>query len=224
MKIPPLFCLIAFFLFPALAQNERYLKPIDEARQDASFFAFRTKLIEAVKKRDTKYLLGVVDPRIRNTFGEDDGIRYFKKTWKIESPKSEFWDKFTPVIGNGGVFSSVGRTKLFSAPYTYTSFPEDLDNVEYAAIFGGEVNLRERPDVKSKALGLLSHNIVKVDYQNSVPLSEKEKYRYSWLRVETLGGRRGFVKAEYVRGPLDYRAVFEKKNGRWKMTAFIAGD
>jgi hypothetical protein len=39
-----------------------------------------------------------------------------------------------------------------------------------------------------------------------------------------LGGKKGFVKAEFVRSPIDYRAIFEKKGRNWKLTAFVAGD
>jgi hypothetical protein len=44
------------------------------------------------------------------------------------------------------------------------------------------------------------------------------------LKVETLSGKKGFIKAKYVRSPIDYRAIFEKNNGKWKMGAFISGD
>jgi hypothetical protein len=32
------------------------------------------------------------------------------------------------------------------------------------------------------------------------------------------------VRRRDVRDLADYRAVFEKRGGRWRMTAFIAGD
>ncbi len=222
MKTLFLFCFIVFGFFTVSAQ-ERFVKPIDEAKKDASFLAFRTKLIAAAKRRDAKHILSVVDPDIRNTFGEDDGIRYFKKTWKIEDPKSEFWNEFLPVITNGGTFSKEDGGKMFSAPYTFNGFPEDLDSFTYSAIFGNNVNLREKADLNAKIAARLSYNVVKVDFENSVEKSGKAG-DYTWLKVETLGGKKGFVKAEFVRSPIDYRAGFEKKGGKWKMIYFIAGD
>ena len=36
--------------------------------------------------------------------------------------------------------------------------------------------------------------------------------------------RIGYIKSEFVRSPIDYRAMFEFSNGRWLMTFFAAGD
>ena len=52
----------------------------------------------------------------------------------------------------------------------------------------------------------------------------EDDWEYDWYKVETLGGKKGFVKAEFVRSAVDYRAGFEKKKGVWKMIFFIAGD
>jgi hypothetical protein len=214
---------VIFSFFSVSAQKERYVRPVDDAKKDASFLAFRTKLITAAKRRDAKYILSIVDKDIKNSFGGNDGIAEFKKSWKIENPNSKFWQEFLPVITNGGTFSKEDGGKIFSAPYTFNGFPEDLDAFEHSAIFGNNVNLRAKPDLNSKSNGLLSYNVVKVDYQNSVKKSGRDD-EYSWLKIETLGGRKGFVKAEFVRSPIDYRAGFVKKNGKWKMTYFIAGD
>ncbi len=215
-------CFVIFSFFSISAQ-ERYVKPVDEAAKDASFLAFRTKLIEAAKKRDAKYILSIVDRKIELSFGGLSGIEDFKKTWKINNPNSEFWKEFLTVMTHGGTFYKEEGSKMFFAPYTFRTFPEDLDVFEYSAIFGNNVNLRAKPDLKAKVIAQLSYNVVKVDYENSVRKTGTED-EFSWLKIETLGGKKGFVKAEFVRSPIAYRAGFEKKNGKWKMTVFIAGD
>lgn len=222
MKIFSLLFFIIFGFF-SLAAQEKFVTPTDEAKKDASFLAFRTKLVEAAKKRDAKYVLSVVDANIKNSFGGNDGIAEFKKYWKIENPSSRFWSEFVPVISNGGRFSDVEYGRLFIAPFLFDAFPADVDSFEYNAIFGNNVNLRERGDAKAKVVEQLSYNIVKIDFNNSVkkPKTENE---YDWLKVETLGGKTGFVSREFVRSPIDYRAGFEKKNGKWKMTFFVSGD
>ncbi len=217
------FLFVVVFGFLSLSAQERYVKPVDEAKKDASFFAFRTKLVEATKKRDVKFVLSIVDPNIKNSFGGDDGIANFKKNWKIERADSLFWNEFLLVITNGGKFSSEGNVKSFFAPYIFNSFPDDVDSFTYSAIFGSNVNLRELGDAKSKVVAQLSYNIVKVDFENSVK-KPKSKNEYEWLKIETLGNKKGFVSASFVRSPIDFRAGFEKIGGKWKMTAFIAGD
>ena len=75
--------IIATFLIALIASlanaQERYVKPQDEAAKDPSFLAFRTKLIAAAERKDTAYLLSIVDRRIKNGFGGQDGIANFKR-------------------------------------------------------------------------------------------------------------------------------------------------
>jgi len=202
------------------AQKERYVRPVDEGTKDKSFSTFRAKLIEAVKKRDKKYLLSVLDPNIKNNFGGDGGIEDFEEMWEIDSSKSKLWDELRVVLSNGGGFQD---KNTFAAPYSFVFFPADLDAFEQQMIFGNNVNLRAKPDLSAKVISQLSYNIVKVDFENSVSDGKPEP-TYSWLKVETLGGKKGFVGAEFVRSPIDYRAIFVKEKGKWKISAFVAGD
>ncbi len=105
------------------AQKERLVLPIDEGKTDASFKTFREKLIEAVKKRDVKYVLGILDPAILNSFGGDGGIKEFKEMWKIDSPASELWDELLIVLTNGGSFLKKKETIFFALHIVSNSFP-----------------------------------------------------------------------------------------------------
>lgn len=210
----------------AAQQKERLVMPVDEGKNDASFAAFRQKFIAAVKKRDVKFLIDALDRDVKGSFGGDSGIADFKRLWKLDRPeKSELWDELLTVLTNGGTFlkEPAIKTKQFCAPYSFTVFPQDIDAFEYSIIFGNNVNLRAEPNLKAEVITQLSYNVVKVDYENSVA-GENKKGEYGWLKIETLGGKKGFVSAEFVRSPIDYRACFEKKKGKWKMTAFLAGD
>jgi hypothetical protein len=221
LKILLILCFLALGSSSVSAQKERFVRPVDEAKKDASFYAFRALLIEAAKRRDAKHVLSIVAPDIKNSFGEDGGIEEFKKEWKLESAESPFWDEFLPVITNGGQFVEAGKNKLFFAPYSFTSFPEDLDAFTYGVIFGQNVNLRAAPDLKAEVRGQLSYNVVEI---LNPAEDEENPEKASWHEVKTLGGKRGFVSARYVRRPVDYRAGFQKIGGKWKMTVFIAGD
>lgn len=219
-----LFLAFTFAVFSlGVSAQERFLAPVDEAGKDASFKLFRDKLISAVRARDAKYVLSVVDPNIKNGFGGEDGIANFKKQWKINSAKSPLWDELLFVLTHGGAFQTEGRNKTFSAPYIYSSFPENLDAFDYSAIIEKNVKLLAKPSSSAQAVADLSYNIVKVDYQNSVK-SRSNPDEYAWLKVETLGGKTGFVPGKFARSSTDYRAGFEKKRGQWKMIFFLAGD
>lgn len=223
MKIMMSFLLLAVFVCTGLGQ-ERYVKPVDQAGEDASFLAFRTKLIEAAERKDAAFILNILDPKINLSFGGHAGVADFKSMWKINSKNTKFWDEFLPVIKNGGTWwkdKSIG--KIFYAPYTFDSFPQDIDSFTHEAIFGSNVNLRESPSPDARVVAQLSYNVVTVETD---PDTEAGKIRETrgWSKVKTLGGLEGWVKNEFVRSPIDHRAGFEKKRGVWKMVAFIAGD
>lgn len=225
MKILSLFLIGATLAVAAFAQ-ERFVKPVDEASKDASFLAFRTKLIDAVERKDLKYVKSIMDPKIELSFGGHSGLKDFDELWKN---KAEFWQELSFVVNNGGRFVGEGRSKMssFTAPYLFSDMPEDLDQFEYHAIFGSNVNVREQPNPNAKVVAQLSYNIVKID--NEATINRKTgpgewDLKPDCYKIESLGGVKGWVKAEFVRSPIDYRAGFEKKRGVWKMTFFIAED
>lgn len=218
--------ILAAGVISAIAQ-ERYVLPTDEAHQDASFVAFRTKLIAAVERHDANFIINILDPKIQLSFGGDAGIADFKKLWKVQQKNSKFWAAMLPVIKNGGHFDKVvPGVKRFEAPYTFGGFPTDLDSFEYSVIFGSKVRLRRSAGLEAPIVEELSYNVVKVDFEQSVKAkgSTEDDPTYDWLKVTTLGGKTGFVKSEFVRSPIDLRAGFEKKKGVWKLVFFIAGD
>jgi hypothetical protein len=45
-----------------------------------------------------------------------------------------------------------------------------------------------------------------------------------WRRVQLANGRTGFIASQYVRSPVDHRALFEFRDGRWWLMAYVAGD
>ena len=46
----------------------------------------------------------------------------------------------------------------------------------------------------------------------------------SWIEASTPKGRRGYVSTAQARSLLDYRLIFGRRDGRWQITAFVAGD
>lgn len=217
------FSILMLGLFANIHAQERYARPVDEGKSDPSFARFRNNLIRAVERKDKKYLLRVLDPSILNSFGGDGGIDEFASSWELDKPGSAVWAELLTVLKNGGKFVTGPDRRTFCAPYSFKAFPDDLDAFEHNVIFGSRVRLRSRPNLRSKIIGKLSYNIVRIDWENSVT-DRGEVPTYTWFKVETLGGKKGYVSAEYVRSPIDYRACFEKTNGLWKMTTFVSGD
>ncbi len=207
----------------AATGQEQFVRPVDEGAKDKSFFAFRTKLIAAAERKDARFINSMVDPNIKISFGIENGAANFRKIWKPEAKNSKFWEEFLTVIKNGGAFQAdvENRYRLFAAPFTYSSWPDGIDSFDHQLIFGSNVNLREGPSMEAKVIEQLSYNIVKTTHEPNAAMSDE---RPEWLKIETLGGKTGYVNSRYVRSPIDFRAGFEKKRGQWKMTFFVAGD
>ena len=194
------------------------LYPVDEAAKDPAFFTFRARLLKAIYKKDTSFLLSIVDPKIANNFGGDDGLTHFKRIWHPERPTSPVWTELLAVLVLGGKFD---KDQSFAAPYLFNSFPEQFDAFEHSAIIEDGVRVRREPNTRGTVITTLSFDIVKLgrgEYRRN-PGEKRE-----WVPVELADGQKGFVASEYIRSPIDYRAIFERKNGKWVMTAFIAGD
>lgn len=223
MRTPFAAIALIFALFSGISAQERYVPFVDEAHKDPSFKAFRTTLIAAVKRRDLKHLLSVLDPDIKVSFGGDQGIADFKRLWQVGSPESRLWDELLKVLSNGGHMRRSRGADSFSAPYSFNGFPEDLDVFTHSVIFGNAVALRDTPSLEGRVLTRLSYNIVTVVGEKTVTAEDGEPVPI-WFFIRTLGGSSGYVSAKYVRSPIDYRAHFDKKRGKWKMTSFVAGD
>ena len=212
---------VIFSLFsaysPAFAKESK-LHPYDDASRDPSFFIFRARLLEALQQRDTSFVISILSPEIKNSFGGNDGIPEFRRYWKPERPDSKFWKTMIRVLALGGSFN--GET-TFMAPYTYSKFPDEFDAFEHGVVIGENVKVRKEPKLDGQVIGTLSYDIVKVtDWK---PINEAGK-KQAWVTVSLTGNARGYIAEDYIRSPIDYRAIFEKRNGKWQLAAFVSGD
>jgi hypothetical protein len=213
--------LVIFFLFsscsPAFAKEAK-LNPYDDAARDPSFFIFRARLLEAIQQRDAQFVVSILSPNIKNSFGGNDGISEFRQYWKLERPDSKFWKTMIRVLALGGSFN---EETTFMAPYTYSKFPDEFDAFEHGVVIGENVKVRKEPKLDGQIIGTLSYDIVKVTEWK--PINEAGK-KQAWVTVLLTGNARGYIAEDYIRSPIDYRAIFEKKNGKWQLTAFVSGD
>jgi len=229
MKVTPFSILLLVLVcsINTLAQHERYVPKTDQASKDPSFKEFGDSLVKIVVSKDSESLMAILTQDIKLSVGGKKGIENFKKIWKPNEPKSRFWKELSTILINGGTFNTESEQKIFCAPYLptniFTTFPEEPKIFTYHAIFGKDVKLREQPNLSSKIIASLSYNLVTT---NSVKLKKYKKRgeENAWIKVKTVGGLEGFVKARFVRCSVDYRACFEKRNGSWKITALFAGD
>ncbi len=108
----------------------------------------------------------------------------------------------------------------FQAPYYFALFPgERFDAFQSGVIVQSDVVVRAEPDAGAQAVDTVSFLIVGVPSFEAVDLGTGR-----WIRVALDDDRAGYVPESAVASPIGYRAVFQKRNGRWQITAFVAGD
>src|SRR5258706_14324605 len=86
----------------AHAQDFKLL-PVDEAINDATWLRFKSHLLDALSKRDQKFVLGIVDARIRN-ISEKNGSAEFRRLWDLQSAGSTLWIELPKILALGGRF------------------------------------------------------------------------------------------------------------------------
>ena len=205
-------------LSPALAWA-RNVRPVDEGRRNPSFARFRARLLRACKERDARFIEQTVSPDIQVDFGGGAGRAYFKKTWRLPRRDSRFYLELGQVLRLGGTWQrdpESGRTD-FAAPYTFVAFPDDLDAFTHLCAIVPHAAIRREPRTGAPVIATARYDILQT---TGAPRTANPR----WWHVRAPGGKSGWIEARLVRSPIAYRAFFERKRGRWMMTAFVAGD
>ncbi len=202
---------------PAAAQELR-LKVVDQTSRSPEFSAFHKGLLEAVKRRDTNYVVDRASADIKLSFGDDYGRDTFRE-WlaRTEGGQGEqYWRELQSVLELGGVFMEDGA---FCAPYLacmdVPGCPE-CDPYEMVFVTKAKAVARIRPSETAEIAAKLSWNVLYLDYE--------AEGTEGWYRVKLPDGQTGFVNYDDARMAVDYRARFEKTGDGWRMTVFIAGD
>ena len=186
------------------------LLPVDEASSKPDFLAYRSRLQAAVEHRDVNAVVEAADPGIRLGFDASGGIDALRKMF---AERSESWEELRAVLAHGGSFSTPAA---FEAPYVYSDWPDRLDSFECAAVTGRNVRLRAAPSLDAPVTTTISYPIVQ--------LQNRTAGGTLWSHVRLADGHTGYIWHAYVRSPVDYRALFNLSDGRWRMTAFVSGD
>ncbi len=202
------------------AQSGAYseIRPVDEASQQADFFTFRAHLQAAIARHDTVAVLSIVNVNIRNTFGGDNGREAFARLWRLDGPDTELWGKLGSALALGGTFETNGT---FVAPYTFSRWPAKFDAFDHVVIIGSRVRVHAAPLQDSGTLGFLSFAVLPVPREARPPTADQAR---QWTAVRLLDRRIGYVASQYVRSPIDYRAIFARVGDEWQLVTFIAGD
>jgi hypothetical protein len=179
------------------------LMPVDEGTSDPMLVSFRNTVIDAIEDEDPKTLAQLIDPKVRTSFGDDKGGGKLNLT------------ALQHALALGGTFQKDSDVPRFWAPYVYSTWPESHDAFGEVAVTAADVPLHQTIDPASPSIATLHYDILTLlDQDPAAPMRH----------VRTADKREGWVGSQFVRSPVDYRAALVKRNGTWKIEAFVAGD
>jgi hypothetical protein len=204
--------ILALLATAPLAAQQPFL-PVDEASSRPDFFSFRAQLQRVIARHDTAALLAIVHPQVRNSFGDNDGIDEFRRMWNIGAADSGIWDVLGTVLGLGGSFQD---DNTFAAPYVFSRWPAQRDAFEHVAVIGRSVRVRSQPNAGAPAIAAISFTIL--------PVARPDVDVEGWTAVRVDRNRTGYIASQFVRSPIDYRAIFRDEGGQWKLVTLVAGD
>ena len=212
------FALSCAAVAPAAAQ-ERKFAPVDEAANDASWTAFRKRLLDAVEKRDLKFVLSILDRNVRASIDGERGTAGFRKAWDVDAADTPLWRELRAalVLGSAWLSSKQKGSRELCAPYLLARWPSDVDPLDYGAIVATDVLVKAGPHADSNTMQTLSYDIVLVSDWEIADRNQGDKQR--WVKIRVKSGE-GYVPEEQIRSPIEQTACFAKTDGRWRMTAF----
>lgn len=196
------------------------LAPVDEAGGDASWARFRLRLVDALLKRDQKFVLSILERNVRN-ISNVEGAAEFRKLWEPQSAESPLWTELARLLQLGSAQIKQDKTSEVCAPYVYYRWPEEAPASANAAVIAKEALLKAKPSMSAATLQVLSYDLVNVtDWEVA---DEEKGARQIWVAVRTPTAA-GFLPQEQARSPLEYRACFVKRDGNWRLSGLEAGE
>jgi hypothetical protein len=191
------------------------LPPVEQCVGDPDFNRVRRQLERVVEARDMDGLLSLTSDDVRASFGGRSGREGFTDFWTAAPEDRELlWTELRSALRLGCAQAKDGEGKPYRAIPGMFVTGDDLDGFSTWVALPGAV-LRRQANASSPAEMRLPAWTV---------LTEVDHVGGSWIQVRTPKGRGGYVSREQARSLLDYRIIFGRRDGEWRITAFVAGD
>lgn len=212
--------MIARFLVAAAAlacatqASAEHLYPRDECATIEGADAFRMGMVTAVANRNLELLRPHISDDILLDFGGGSG--WEELATRLE--ERELWLALDEVLSLGCAANDTSESgeEGFSMPWVWNQDTGAEDPFNSLLAKGWKVPMRTEGRADAPLVRHLNWEMVELaqDWQGD------EEY----LRVRTRKGEEGYVAMRELRHELDYRMIVERREGRWQVTAFIAGD
>ena len=179
---------------------------------------FKNQLLDAVMRRDRKFVLGILDRNVRVGIDGAVGVAEFSKQWHLDAEDSPLWRDLPTALFLGAAYVKYGRApRELCAPYLLAQWPRGMDPHAYGVIISKDALVKSAPSIMAPTLATLSYDIVAVaDWEIA---DQAPDYPQKWTRIKLKDGE-GYVPEEQIRSPIEQVACFVKTGSGWRMTAF----
>jgi hypothetical protein len=181
---------------------------------------FLAMLHAAIEARDADVLVALAANDVMLGFGGADGAANLRSSLAEEG--SPLWNELDELAMLGCAANGQGGLTL---PWAFTR-DTGGDAFETMIVTGEEVFLHEAPDGNSARISAFNWDAVEIIEDQRHAAGDAE-----WTHVRLLpqpGDDRealeGYVRSDMLRSVIDYRLIASSRNGRWRITALLAGD
>jgi len=194
--------------------------PRDEAAYDQSWTRFRDQLLDALQKRDLKFVMSIVDPNVRNGIERPNGHAEFRRQWHVDDEDSPLWRELPRALHLGTAHYGHARMpRSLCAPYVMPYWPKQVDPRNNGAVTARETSMRERPSGAAPVIVSFGHSIVRViDWEVA---DTDPEIKQKWVKI-SVDARDGYIPEEHIRSPIEHLACFRRSETGWRLTSFLA--
>lgn len=171
---------------------------------------FRERLAAAVEARDADALIALAADDIELDFGGGAGTAELRA--RLADEDRGLWEELDALMALGCSANDQGGITL---PWIFDQDVGEEDPYTAFLVMGEDVPVYAGPGRDGGRRAAISWDLVEIASLNPQrPLQQ----------VKLPDGTLGFIDMARLRSLIDYRLIASSRNGRWRITAFIAGD
>ena len=189
-----------------------HLRPQDECARLPGWSAFRTRLAEAVTRRDTRAFVALAAPDVTLDYGGGHGREELAKRLSAPKAGAALWSDLATIMPMG----CDTRDGLAVIPWFFWNVPESADPGETMLATGPAVPLLAKAKADAEPVATLDWELVTLQ-----PGFDPAR---RFTAVETEDGLKGQVETKSLRSVLARRMIVERGDAGWQVSAFVAGD
>jgi len=195
---------------PERAQATGKWAPQDTCGKVAGAVLFRRQLAAAVEARDADVFAALAAEDVKLDFGGGAGRAELRR--RLADETRGLWEELDAILALGCSANKQGGVTI---PWYFDQDLGRIDPFEAWLVTGEAVPVFDGPGADAARTDAVSWEMVQV------AMVDPEMARQQAVLPD---GTTGYVALDRLRSVIDYRLVASSRNGRWRITSFVAGD